>query len=120
MGAVLRWLTDYANFLEEGTELLLQGQAPSLEWLDRSQDFDDARRGFDVDLLRMVLQSPESGPMLEHLDRVRSRFEGAFTGVRDGLRDRISATRNSRHALDGYREAGDRQRGGPKFLTANL
>jgi hypothetical protein len=54
------------------------------------------------------------------LDATKQEFEHAFTGVRNGLRDRMNGARQHRAALAGYRNAGERQRGGPKFITANL
>ena len=57
---------------------------------------------------------------MRSLDVVKADFEEAFYGVRDGLNDRINGARQHRTALAGYRTAGDRQRGGPKFITANL
>lgn len=113
-------MADYAAFLRNGTALLVGGTTPSPDWLDECQRFDDVLREFDAPTLRRGLRSAEGRKLLRSLDSVKAEFEEAFYGVRDGLSDRMNDARQHRAALAGYRSAGDRQRGGPKFITANL
>jgi hypothetical protein len=99
---------------------LVDGNTPSPEWLDQCQRFDDTLRAFDVPLLQRGLRTAEGRKLMSALDATKQEFEHAFTGVRNGLRDRMNGARQHRAALAGYRNAGERQRGGPKFITANL
>jgi len=98
----------------------MAGSAPSSNWLERCQLFDDGIRKFDVQELRRALRSPKGRGLVRSLEGTKERFEEAFSGVSNGLQDRKNDARNHRRALDGYRSAGDRQRGGPKFIKANL
>jgi hypothetical protein len=113
-------LADYAALLRQGTTLLSAGTTPSADWLGECQRFDDVLRGFDVPTLRRAVGSAKGRQLMVSLDTVKAEFEEAFSGVRDGLSERMNGARQHRTALAGYRTAGDRQRGGPKFITANL
>lgn len=96
------------------------GSPPTLDWLDECQRFDDALRSFDGNRLQAILGSAHGQNLVQQLDVVRARFEEAFSGVRDGLQDRMNGVRKRRVALNGYRSTGERLRGGPKFITTNL
>ncbi|MEE2828768.1 MAG: hypothetical protein VX498_06250 [Myxococcota bacterium] len=98
----------------------MAGQVPSEEWLDRCQQFDDSVRSFDTGVLRKALARAEGRRAMEQLDQRRDRFEAAFEGVREALKNRMNAARRGRSTLQSYRSAGDRQRGGPKFIDRNL